>query len=284
MRKCFVFTYSVRFILALVIALVPSLATAQKLESREYVVPSSFYVQHQCSTYQDMSRTLFLRTPLERANLAQQLTGIETLCKDYSHHQIDGDQWLSLVEPIRDQISATLPRETTIRISTSHEAVPAGYGAYAILLIPNFASQFQRTRMMRLRAAFFDLGQSIGNKKLAIWLGADNHTDLYNYDESRWYCDRFGLDYMRGPYIVVTAARPDKWRPSEEFLEVRLTNLSPSGMISVIETLDQALRRNQEGSPSGRWVLLYEEIKNRLLSPDYKRIFSEIVSVIQGRR
>src|SRR4029077_1287056 len=151
--------------------------------------------------------------------------------------------------------------------------------SYSLFLIPDARwrdAEYQQP-MAAIWKTFDAFGRSIGDRRVAIWfLDLDGKLDI---DRSKFYCDRFGLGYNDGPYVVTTKKRPDLLQPKDEIVVIKLGGISAARIPSVLQVLEQDLRTNRD---IRRGTLVYEEVKQRMLtlSEKYPDALQDVLSFV----
>ena len=125
------------------------------------------------------------------------------------------------------------------------QPIPSGFKTYSLFLIPSSEWLGRSEELLELHGAFQSFGDAIGDDHLAVWFrGADRElmsTDSLNRCKS--YCDRFGLDYSGGPYVVVSDVNPDgEDAGGMEPVVIKLDRVKTSGIIRILNILEKDLR------------------------------------------
>jgi hypothetical protein len=174
-------------------------------------------------------------------------------CDDINNHRITDGSWVSAMNKAENLLSAPeKPRE--------FELIPNDYGVYSLFIIPN-KSWSRKDELSQLKEVFQNFGDAIGNSRLAIWL-EDEKTGV-DINRSKWYCDLLRLSYNDGPYVVTTRHRPDQIKQGEEIVLINLSGISVGRAEKVLNVLEEDMRKN---SLSKRRALIFEEVKQRLLT------------------
>jgi hypothetical protein len=97
----------------------------------------------------------------------------------------------------------------------------------------------------------------------ALRFGSVKKNDNVDVRRSKLYCDRFGLDYNSGPYVVTLQKSPAVWRPGDLAVIISLTGISTDRRVHVLNILEQDLRTARQ---LAQRPLLFVEIRERLLS------------------
>jgi hypothetical protein len=140
--------------------------------------------------------------------------------------------------------------------------VPTGYKAYSLFLIPSSDWQTKTQELRDLRSAFSDFGDAIGDQKLAVWFSNEDDTKV-DVNRSKTYCDKLGLSYNDGPFVVTTKSHPDALRTGEQAVVIKLSGIAIPRAISILNILEQDLRTEREIRSRS---LLFEEVKQRLMT------------------
>lgn len=207
---------------------------------------------------------------------------VRELCESLETGAIGADEWLQRIDLIEKKIDSRSSCEECLAIPLPpRQPVPDNFSSYSIFLVPSILVEGDP---WALRSAFDRFGEAIGERRAAIWLDPfpyvffesiedENARDAGNlrgprewphFDvlRSKDYCDRFGLDYNHGPYVVTTKKRPDLVTSNDERIVIRLDGVSASGMVKILNILEQDLRRDLEVR---KRALLFEEIKQRII-------------------
>jgi hypothetical protein len=108
---------------------------------------------------------------------------------------------------------------------------------------------------------FLSFGYAIGEKGAAtLLIDPSEEVDL---EWSKFYCDRLGLNYNDGPYVVTSPKRPDLLRKGDEFVVLRFSNIAPDRAVMLLNELERELRTQLAAS---KRTLEYEEVKQRMLT------------------
>lgn len=170
----------------------------------------------------------------------------------------------------------------SLLVAPPGEILPDNFTTYALLLIPNapleFNDRYNKERLLLWRA-FKNFGDAIGSRHAAVWLQPDDTYPSLDYDveRSKYFCDQFQLEYNRGPFVVLTSSRPDlPVTKKESRIVLRLTDLPPSRIVSLLNIVEQDIRKGQEQS---RGRLVFEELKGRILSivEENRDLFRDLV-------
>ena len=140
--------------------------------------------------------------------------------------------------------------------------VPTGYKAYSLFLIPSSDWQAKNEELRALRSAFTDFGDAIGDQRLAVWFSNEDDTKL-DVNRSKSYCDRLGLSYNDGPFVVTTMSHPDAVKKEDQAVVIKLAGISITRAISILNILEQDLRTERQIRSRS---LLFEEVKQRLMT------------------
>lgn len=132
--------------------------------------------------------------------------------------------------------------------------------SYSLFLFPS-TEWSKNPDNKRLLEQFQSFGDAIGDKHLALWFAIT--ADEIDVLRSKEYCDRFGLNYNDGPYVVTIQKSPATWKRPDALYTIQLGGISAERRIAVLNVLEQDLRTEQRINQRN---LLYAEIENWLLS------------------
>lgn len=237
----------------LLLLLTPFLAQGQVRETSRLVVPDDFFIRTECAeAAEDAAKYLPTRSK-----------DVADLCSEVKNGAISRDEWLARIDPVARDIDEAfedpMGRKMFLR---KRGSLPTGLNAYVLFLIPSpkLAEDYSSIRL--LKEQFEELGESIGTKQAAVWLG-ERYSNYIDVARSKFYCDLFRLNYNDGPYVVVTNVRPDDFSLGEEAVVVKLNDIAPKRILMILNVLEQDLRTEQRARQR---ALIFEEIKQRLLS------------------
>jgi len=265
---------------------------------REYVdweLPDDLYVRRECAALEDKinrhvpdreadDETLRLRRQYRvrvRPIPPQMISEAHGLCAAAQAGAISGTDWL----PAIDRISRATDRLYTCGSCLTvqlleRQPIPEGLETYTLFLLPGgLADEEEEDTVRNAFAAFKAFGDAIGDQKAAIWFTSDRHRSLVEREHeragietphsdyvdvlrSKTYCDRFGLSYNDGPYVVTTRRRPDLVDAGDEKVVVRLTGLPLESIVRVLNILEQDLRTERV---IRKRALLFAELRERAL-------------------
>jgi hypothetical protein len=221
--------------------------------SAEYILPDKHFIQTECA---ELIRDA-------KKHLPSALLRIKKLCVEVTNRQIDPDDWMIQLDPIAREVDRAIPCPNCRRVYLDkRQPVPKGFSTYILALIPSPELAENSKWIWDFRKKFDALGDSIGEKNAAIWLG-QRYGESINIERNKGYCDLYNLNYNDGPYIVVTNKRPDLVSAGDEIIFVKLSNISADRVSRVMNLLEQDLRKERD---IRRRILLFEEVKQRLLS------------------
>ncbi len=240
----------------------------------EYSLPDSYSAEKKCREIQSPPEPM--KKAGEYGRIGWLPNEIETrskmidLCQNLNRGLVTRDTWwIEFHELYKEWVYGHYSCPTCmLYVSPAGKPLPTDFAAYVLLLIPNqpleFQDSYNRDRLLLWRA-FKNFGDSIGSRHSAIWLQTDDAEPSLDYDSerSKRFCDLFNLDYSKGPYLVITKQKPDLPRAAGDKVVIRLTDLTPERIVSVLNLIEQDLRRRQK-IHGGR--LIYEELKQRILS------------------
>ena len=224
----------------------------------------------------------------------QRASDINSACHDVRTGRITPDEWLLRFNPAAREVDANIPCPTCVSIMLPpRRAIPQGFNSYVLFLVPSAESLLETKygQIAGLVKAFSEFGESIGDSRAAVWLSSGRAGFLPTRSpgksipdliapqpadtlRSKSYCDRFGLAYNDGPYVLAMKKRPDLMSRLDEYVIIRLHGLEPERIIRVLTVLSEDLRRNHDVR---RRALLYEEVKQRILA-----ILHQHLDVLKG--
>ena len=112
-----------------------------------------------------------------------------------------------------------------------------------------------------VQTAFESFGTSIGRNNVAVWF--TDRSGAASLEVAKQFCDRFGLDYSRGPYVIVSQLSLEEIESRDDFIVIRLTDLDAARSVRVLNELEQDLRRNRKPD---RANLLFTEVRERFFA------------------
>ena len=257
--------------MAVTVGLVAPVAEIRQAASvgRPRGLPDRYLIDRQCGKIDDLVAGLDPGDPTSVLT-----TPATTACQRYRAEVISRDEWVQEMLAVQDELPPSLRERFIPEFS---DTLPVGLDSYSLLLLPDtrWRGDELATELQQIWSAFSEFGFSIGDRHVALWfLDLDGNVDV---DRARWYCDRIGLDYNDGPYVVTSATRPDQLEDREELVVIELDNIEPWRIPSILNLLAEDLRNNRD-IRSGR--LLWEEVKQTMLTlvvrhgPDVGRLKS----------
>ncbi len=117
-------------------------------------------------------------------------------------------------------------------------------------------------------------------KKGAIWF-SERTGKTVDLNRSKYYCDKFKLNYNESPYIVITQKRPDESKERDEIVVVKLSNITTYRVVKILNLLEQDLRNNKKLHQRN---LLFEEVKQSLLTTAEKFNLKGMVVGLFGKK
>lgn len=254
---------------AVALGAIPTLETKYILFSQ---LPDPAFVDAECST-------LSKRALKESQVLSD---SVKKLCADYQAGKISEDRWIKGINDIEKKISPHF---------VSFDLVSRKYKVYCLFLVPSAEWKHKSDELKLLREAFLNFGSAIGEGRLAIWFlegsvfptytkvskvgkseelveelvvdERENKPESVDIERSKSYCDKFGLDYNEGPFVVVTRTRPDLTPPGDETIVLKLHDIDISRAVFILNVLEQDLRTERK---TRRHTLVFEEVKQRILT------------------
>jgi len=225
---------------------------------------------------------------------ASQLPAIQALCAHPPHSTAGRNKWLLSADSRLRDLYGRIPCDGCLRVDLPPtQPLPSNLSSYSIFLVPSLSTEEKSSAapIKVLRTEFEAFGDAIGDQRAAIWLKPAPYPSpaalaeesvalsLHYVDvlRSKDYCDRFGLNYNDGPYVVTTQVRPDLVTPKDKRVVIRLGGLSDDDMQHVLNLLEQDLRQARE---IRQRQLLYEEVKDRLF--EMAKLHPEIAKTIVG--
>jgi hypothetical protein len=251
------------------------LAAAGSEGSNEYVLPDVGYVQRECTLLHQQSAKYYPGVSHK----------VERACRQFDAGKLNGDAWLAQIDPLARAIDREIPCLACLRQPLEPRApIPESFASYSTFLVPDtfVGNKLDWDQILALRRAFEAFGDSIGDRRAAIWFDPERHgfirtaksetrnseplisvNPLVDTMRSKEYCDKFGLNYNDGPYVVTTRKRPDRISVKDERVVIKLGGISPDGLVRVLNVLERDLRSQRE---IHKRALLYEEVKQRILT------------------
>ncbi len=259
------------------------ISVIDRMNGPMYTLPDAQYIHRECALLLDQAEEFH----------AEDLPKIKKLCKDADKGDITGDSWLESVdyfiryfESLAARCSGPHCGGASALPLEPHRPIPDNFQTYSLFLVPTLslgkdAKKDDLDAIFALKAAFQSFGTAIGDRKAAIWLldalpnatvrrkAPKDSTDSLEAAEgidtlrSKYYCDKLGLNYNDGPYVVTTRIRPDHLSSTDEKVIIKLGGISADRLIAVLNILEQDLRLEQQ---IRKRTLLFEEIEQRMLT------------------
>jgi hypothetical protein len=245
------------------------------MDEDQAVLPDAFYISKRCKEPQETLEKLKSR----RGEFA--ITGKSTheedvageminICDEVRKGNISADHWLTKFESLNLEYSIS-PNDRSPNVDastmfiTSTKLIPSNFKAYSIFLFPSaeWSKSDREDDLKKIREAFSDFGSSIGTKRAAIWFSKSASSITPDIERSKYYADRFKLNYNDGPFILTSLKRPDKLTTNDEIVVIKLGSISAKRLLSILNLLEQDLRTD---AAIRKRALIFEEIKQRLLS------------------
>lgn len=132
-----------------------------------------------------------------------------------------------------------------------------------------------------LKESFDAFSKSIGENNLAIWFGSIDPSNVkFDIARSKDLCDKYGVSYSGGPYVLITKENPVDSSKLSNAVLLDFSSVNPERIKYVMDSLEQKIRTER-----------YEEINNIenykqiVLSKfdDNKGFIQEVVKSILGR-
>lgn len=212
------------------------------------------------------STNIALRLP--RNDVLALLSIVEGLFRYVATGALTHDTWWTLYRINARQFYASVDWHPNMHFAAVQfnpkQKIAAGFESYTLYLDPNADFSTNSIKVKHyLFSSFMSLGKSIGDNHASVWFQAENNPTNIDELRSKTYCDKLGLSYNNGPYIVFTRKRPDLLSSGDEVVVIRLTNIDPNRIVYIINILNEDIRR---GNKTRINMLLYEELKQRILS------------------
>lgn len=243
-------------------------------ESIEYVVPDRAYVESECTDVEATLRWALADTRLsERMDAARAralATQLREICMLRQRNAISADTWLARFDAAYAAFAGAVFRCTggdhcLQQSITSRQPLPTNLASYSVFLFTDktWLMKSKGAEIEAIHDAFKGMGDSLGQTKGTIWLATTSDSVQPDVERGKALADVFLLDYNQGPYVVTTTIRPDLAGDDSAAIVVRLKGIAPERIVSVLNVLEQDLRR---GTAVRREALLIEEIWQRLRS------------------
>jgi hypothetical protein len=152
---------------------------------------------------------------------------------------------------------ARLQSQATIEVIGRSEPIPVGFKTYSLFLIcnPQWLDPAKSSGLTQLYYQFKAFGRSIGDDQAAVWfwrqpVGPSWETTfpaaaVIDVERSIRFCKAWSLKPSEGPFIVVTATRPDEAHLSRKLPNdsavFKLGGMAPPAISSLISKLTDAL-------------------------------------------
>jgi len=215
---------------------------------KEIQLPDSYFVKEECA-----------RLAQRAQGKTQLVSEVKRLCRDFQAEKIDEEKWLAGINSLEEKLPGP---------SVQFGLVATSYKAYCMFLVPSDDWKHRSEDLTQLRQKFLDFGDQIGDETAAVWfLAAESihKREQLSVDvkRSKDYCDRFHLSYSEGPFVLVMRRRPDLLKPGDEILVIKLHDIDASGVISILNILEEDLRAERS---LRRRTLVFEEVKQRIMT------------------
>lgn len=160
---------------------------------------------------------------------------------------------------------------------TRYEKVTEGYESYTLFLIPSnyWITENQQKASDMLKKLFHEFGDAIGADHDAVYfIDPDNEKNEADVNRSKWYCDKYGLDYVHGPYLVYTEEYPDLAK-ADEVIVTQFNNIDSNRIVMYIQELAKSIRTGKKPKKTSKIDYVYE--KSRSVISNNRDIFKELL-------
>jgi hypothetical protein len=183
-------------------------------------------------------------------------------CKDYRKGKLTKEQWGERILTLDEKAAfVEAPAEFLGIVPFSTAALFQGYETYSLFLFPSTEWKRKKDEVKDLYQEFMVFGDAIGDQRLAIWFS--EKSDEVDIRRSKLYCDRFGLGYDDGPYVITLQKSPAVWRNGDPAVIISLGGISTERRVRVLNAIEKDLRMARELTQR---PLLFVEVRERLLS------------------
>jgi hypothetical protein len=171
-----------------------------------------------------------------------------------------------------------------IEIDDLKSSIPDGYKTYALFINPSheYNNKHLNDKIFILSKVFKNFGESIGEKNLAVWCGIidDNLQKAhFNVSQSKYYADKFTLNYNEGPYVILTDVSPDSisgiFPKNGHVMILSFSNIHPDRIVTVLNEVEKRLR----GGKGGIKITYYTQIAISRYR-DYLDFVKEVLEIL----
>ncbi len=251
-----------------------SLAQLYERGDENLVLPDEFYISARCE--EPIQRLEWVREDkrlLDQVDIksAESVAGeMSSICDKVKKREVLPDAWVIEFERLGKSLeSLTDACGRTVMCKKMFipppKPIPNNFSAYSLFLFPS--SEWSKPELQaeryKIRAAFSDFGDSIGNKRAAIWFSTSFNSSTPDVQRSKYFADTFKLNYNDGPFVVTSLKRPDALAKNDEIVVIKLGGINPDRIVKVLNLLEKDLRTDAD---IRKRTLIFEEIKQRLLS------------------
>jgi hypothetical protein len=273
------------------------LAEKKRVE-RNFVVPDEFYISSRCVEQRETENGNYPDSLYDAKAIEHVAAELTLLCDRAAKKEVLPDRWFSdfqglqrtlerLTTPVLPAIrSDASPEERAQKLEEllrweeqlsqreskllriyvpPAELMPSDFAAYSLFLFPSaeWGGIELKDELNKIRNAFSSFGDATGNQIAAIWFTTRFDGVTPDIGRSKYYADRFGLNYNDGPFVVTSSVRPDAVTEKDELVVIKLGGVSAKRVVKILNVLEQDLRRHIS---IRKRPLIFEEIKQRLLS------------------
>lgn len=220
----------------------------------EYVLPDSAYVQRECgkvqTTLQWVSGDSQRSKKIDRIRAERLAAEVAELCARRARGAVSADVWFvdfsATYAEFADVVFPCTSGEHCLQHTVAiRQPLPADLASYSVFLFTDSAlvSSARPDDIKAIHDAFKRFGVAIGQTSGAIWLAKKSDAVLPDVERSKAIADLLELNYDDGPYVVLSAQRPDLIDAKSSVLVIRLEDIGPERIINVLGVLEQDLRR-----------------------------------------
>jgi hypothetical protein len=172
-----------------------------------------------------------------------------------------------------------------IALQDQNQQLPNGFNNYILFISPShtYVEKSSQEKLNNLGKAFLNFKKYIGQNNLAVWCGSINKNKFnFNVSLSKYYADRFGLNYNDGPYIIITNVNPShEDRNTEKPYYISFSSINPERIIVILNDVEQQLRTQQ--TINQRELYLSEKKQFIYSNADAAKTFvNDIVNLIKA--
>lgn len=115
--------------------------------------------------------------------------------------------------------------------------------SWIIFLITDF-SFLERVNIFNIKESFKNLGKSIFDQHLAVWISDKRGNP--DIEKMRYYCyEKFGLDFNHGPYVVITKIHPDERKKDDHFFRLKFYAIDADRISELLNTIAFKINENK---------------------------------------